>query len=287
MVDRRTYRYAVIGLSAGIGLFLIGVSVVLAVGQDVPKELWAFGTSLGGGLLGVLVPSPQATPGAKTVAESTTVQTIVGEAATKAAAEVAAAQAGGAHQAAHGQPAAQPDEVTEEAKQAAADVNSTKNLVRAQQATSAQPGLGAASAVLGSQHAQRALALETQAGEAGRTAIEKDGLLAQARVYKAAATAAGADATAKAAESAAATTPKGQASGRDYLSKLGPPTLVLLVTLSLGTLLVAGIIAPAHIYQQPAIDEGNGLLALAAAAAGALVGVLAPSPTQKKPANPG
>jgi hypothetical protein len=282
MVDRRTYRYAIIGLSAGIGLFLVGVSVVLAVGHEVPKELWAFGTSLGGGLLGVLVPSPQATPGAKTVAESTTVQSVVGEAARKAASEVATEQAHAAPQPAPGQAAQPPDAVTAQANAAAADVNSEENLRRAQKAASTSPGLGA-SAVLGALHTQKANSLTTEAQQAGHTPVEQAGLLAQARVYQAAATAASENSTVEAAKSAAAATPKGQASWSDYLTKLGPPTLVLILTLGLGTLLVVGVIAPAHAYQEQAIKEGNGLLALATAAAGALVGVLAPSPTQKKP----
>ena len=43
------------------------------------------------------------------------------------------------------------------------------------------------------------------------------------------------------------------------------------------------MIVPEHAYQAAAIKEGDGLIALATAAGGAIVGVLAPSPGQKKP----
>jgi len=279
MLDRTAYRYAIVGLAAAVGLFLIGVSVIAAVGHEVPKELWTVGTALGGGLLGVLIPSPQATPGSKAVAESTTVQNAAATAATKAAEDLAKQAP-----VANGENA---DEtiahVTKMANEAVSMVKAESNVELALAAASANPGVGAAGAVLAAKHDQTAKGLEAQAKQPNQTPAQQQALNAQAHVFRAAASAADDEETRKTSQKAAQTAPKGQASNKDYFTKLVPPALVFVAALGLGSLLTLGVIAPEHAYQAAAIKEGDGLIALATAAGGAIVGVLAPSPGQKKP----
>jgi hypothetical protein len=261
VLDQTAYRYAIVGLAAAVGLFLIGVSVIAAVGHEVPKELWTLGTALGGGLLGMFVPSPQATPGAKAVAESAVVQS--------AAASAAAAQA-------NREPAA----IQAQAQQAAAQVRGGKNLRNAISAASASSVAGAASVAVATAHDATALGLAEQAEAPGLSIAKRDALNAQANVYRAAAEAARDPKTQAAAHAAAQSAPKGQADNKDYFNKLGPPAFVFIAALTLGSLLTVGVIAPAEAYQSAAIHEGNGLIALATAAGGAIVGVLAPAPGQ-------
>jgi hypothetical protein len=278
MLDRTAYRYAMIGLAVALALFLIGVSVIAAVGHAVPKELWVVGTALGGGLLGVLVPSPQATPGSKPVAESTTVQNAASKAASDAAAEPPTQTPEGAEP-----DSGQAARVKQKAEEAVDDVRKPENLDLAIAAASPSPGAGAAAAALAAQHFGKAEALEQEAGATNQTPARQEELEAQAKVYNAAAEAAQSPQTLTAAKEAVQIAPKGKASKNDYLTKLLPPTLVFVVALILGTLMTVGVIAPEHVYEGAAISEGNELLALATAAGGAIVGVLAPSPGQKKP----
>ena len=114
--------------------------------------------------------------------------------------------------------------------------------------------------------------------------VKREEFDTQARVYRAAADAARDPQVQGAARAAAQSAPDGQANNKDYFTKLGPPVIVFLVALALGSLLTIGVIAPAVPYQAAAIHEGNGLIALATAAGGAIVGVLAPSPGQKQSA---
>ncbi|HEY3828932.1 MAG TPA: hypothetical protein VGL57_07025 [Solirubrobacteraceae bacterium] len=282
MLDRKSYRYAITGLAVALGIFLIGVSTIAALGHAVPKELWAVGTALGGGLLGVLVPPPQATPGSKPVAESSTVQN---------AASTAAAQALGGL-AAQPQPAKTSDaetaadasaRVQRKAEAAVEDINSPENLSLAIAAASVSPGAGAAGGTLAAQHSATAADLEAKAQTAAPA--ERDELQAQASVYGAAARAALAPGTLTAAKAAVQAAPKGNAQLRDYAGKLLPPLFVFVAALLLGTALTVGWIDPKQAYRAGAIKEGSELLALAIAAGGAIVGVLAPSPGQKTPSS--
>jgi hypothetical protein len=263
MLDRPAYRYAIIGLAGGVGVFLVGASVIAAVGHEVPKELWTFGSSLGGGLLGVLVPRPEATPGSKAVAESAIIQ--------GAAAQAASTQAGA--EAGEGRQAAQ--EAAEQVKQGG------KDLTNAIDAAAGAPVAGAAGGALAAAHDSTARELSARASLA--EGPEQENLQAQARVYRAAAAAASDPQSQQAAEAAAQSAPDGQVKIADYVAKLAPATFVFIVTLTVGTLLTVGFIAPEKVYQAAAIHLGNGLIAIATAAGGALVGVLAPSPAQTKP----
>ena len=227
-----------------MGLFLIGVSVIAAVGHEVPKELWTMGTALGGGLLGVLVPSPQATPGSKAVAEAAVVQS--------AAAHAADTQAN-----------REPPALQAQAKQAAAQVRGGTNLRDAIAAASATSVVGAASTTLAASHDATAQGLYVQAEAQGLSTAKQDAFNAQARVYRAAADAARDPEIQGAARAAAQSAPEGQADNKDYFTKLGPPVLVFVGALALGSLLTIGVIAPAGPYQAAAIHEGNGLIALA------------------------
>jgi hypothetical protein len=49
---------ALIAVGTGLVVFLAGVCVIVAVGKQVPSELWSTGSALSGGLLGILAPSP-------------------------------------------------------------------------------------------------------------------------------------------------------------------------------------------------------------------------------------
>ena len=125
--------------------------------------------------------------------------------------------------------------------------------------------------------------MTSQAVEAaGVAGGERDALQAQARVFRAAAEAAGAPQSRQAARAAGESAPAGGVKLSDYWAKLAPAAFVFIVALTLGTSLTVGLIAPEHAYQAGAIHLGNGLVALATAAGGALVGVLAPSPGQTK-----
>jgi hypothetical protein len=298
MQDRKTYRYAIVGIAAALAVFLIGASTIAAIGHEVPKELWTIGTALGGGLLGVLVPRPQASPGAKPIAESTTIQNAASQAASDAAAQPPA----------HATPreGETPEQavtrVQSKAAAALAQVNDVSNLKQAIDASTGSPGSGAAGVVLAIAHDKAAKDKEA-AAQASTDASQQDELNAEARVYAAAAAAAQSKDTLAEAKQAGEKAPKGYAVPWDYIGKLAPPLLVFVVALALGETFTGKMISFAEYkkavalagspeamkqyleglvrHQQALISEGNALLALATAAGGALVGVLAPSPGEK------
>lgn len=58
--DTGAYRIAVGAVGFALVVLLIGLCVIVAVGrgEEIPKELWTITSALGGGLLGLLAPSP-------------------------------------------------------------------------------------------------------------------------------------------------------------------------------------------------------------------------------------
>jgi hypothetical protein len=61
--DQIGYRIAVAAIGIALIVALAGLCVIVAVGEgtEVPKELWTTVSALGGGLLGLLAPSPTST----------------------------------------------------------------------------------------------------------------------------------------------------------------------------------------------------------------------------------
>jgi hypothetical protein len=300
MLDRKGYRYSLIGLAAAETVFLIAVGTIVAVGHEVPKELWTLGTALAGGLLGVLVPRPQATSDAKRAAESAVVHSAASQAASEAAEHLTASKAGtndGAVAAA----------VRKSAQGAVEAVQDDANLKGAIAAASPSPaGSGAAAAVLALQHGSMAKRKTKAAKASGLSLAEEQGLKAEAEVFKAAAAAATMPETMKAAKVAVKAAPAGGVKGGDYFAKLIPPLLVLGIALYLGTKFTdkapnlpeyegSKSLAGPHLeaakaylsavtsHYKAVVSEGNALLALAAASGGSIVGVLAPSPGEKSP----
>ncbi|MDX6601765.1 MAG: hypothetical protein QOF13_967 [Solirubrobacterales bacterium] len=59
--DKGAYRIAVGAIGCALIVVLAGLCVIVAVGikdTEIPKELWTIASALGGGLLGLLAPSP-------------------------------------------------------------------------------------------------------------------------------------------------------------------------------------------------------------------------------------
>lgn len=58
--DANAYRIAVGAVGFALVVVLAGLCVIVAVGKgaEIPKELWTIASALGGGLLGLLAPSP-------------------------------------------------------------------------------------------------------------------------------------------------------------------------------------------------------------------------------------
>lgn len=61
--DQIGYRIAVAAIGIALIVALAGLCVIVAVGKgaEIPKELWSAVSALGGGLLGLLAPSPTST----------------------------------------------------------------------------------------------------------------------------------------------------------------------------------------------------------------------------------
>lgn len=66
--DTGAYRIAVGAVGFALVVALAGLCVIVAVGQgtEIPKELWTITSALGGGLLGLLAPSPTPSSAAET-----------------------------------------------------------------------------------------------------------------------------------------------------------------------------------------------------------------------------
>jgi len=66
--DTGAYRIAVGTVGFALIVVLAGLCVIVAVGKgaEIPKELWTITSALGGGLLGLLAPSPTPSSAAET-----------------------------------------------------------------------------------------------------------------------------------------------------------------------------------------------------------------------------
>jgi len=66
--DPNAYRIAVSAIGFALVIVLAGLCVIVAVGKagEIPKELWTITSALGGGLLGLLAPSPTPSSAATT-----------------------------------------------------------------------------------------------------------------------------------------------------------------------------------------------------------------------------
>jgi hypothetical protein len=66
--DTGAYRIAVSAVGVALVVVLMGLCVIVAVGEGehIPKELWTITSALGGGLLGLLAPSPTPSSAGKT-----------------------------------------------------------------------------------------------------------------------------------------------------------------------------------------------------------------------------
>jgi hypothetical protein len=66
--DTGAYRIAVGAVGFALVVVLAGLCVIVAVGRggEIPKELWTITSALGGGLLGLLAPSPTPSSAAET-----------------------------------------------------------------------------------------------------------------------------------------------------------------------------------------------------------------------------
>lgn len=66
--DTGAYRIAVGAVGFALVVVLAGLCVIVAVGKgaEIPKELWTITSALGGGLLGLLAPSPTPSSAGKT-----------------------------------------------------------------------------------------------------------------------------------------------------------------------------------------------------------------------------
>lgn len=275
MNDKVGYRYAVVGLGVAEALFLIGVSVIVAVGHVVPSELWTIGAVLGGGLLGLLVPSPKGSGKAKAAASAA----VAHSAAANAARAAAAREDGDVQQAAA------------EAAQSVADRSVATRAIGSSRSnpTSAAvtlAGTHAAAAASLAQQAKDELArAQGRADEQANAAsdLKASKLQAKSRVYQAAAEAAGSPQTQRDALAAANAAPTGPPTFGAIVSKLIVPLIVFAAALGFGIVLTSGVwIHPSRGYMAEAVNTGNALLALAAATGGAFVGIFAPSPAEAK-----
>lgn len=82
--DQIGYRIAVATIGIALIVVLAGLCVIVAVGQggEIPQELWTTVSALGGGLLGLLAPSPTSSVPAKGEGEGVS-QMGLGEAAAR------------------------------------------------------------------------------------------------------------------------------------------------------------------------------------------------------------
>lgn len=66
--DTAAFRIAVGAVGLALVVVLAGLCVIVAVGRgdEIPKELWTITSALGGGLLGLLAPSPKPSSAAET-----------------------------------------------------------------------------------------------------------------------------------------------------------------------------------------------------------------------------
>jgi hypothetical protein len=259
---RTTYEVAVVGVAAGLVVFLAGVCVVLAAGKVVPFELWAVGGGLGGSLIGILVPPPGTRRGASLSGAG--VRAIVNEAALQRA--VSTAELSGAKQ-----------RELRVVMDAVREVREKMGVARtvAEVAESYSPQ-GTRAAVTAECVARVHRAAANVAAAAARPP-GADQLL-QLRVWVLEAAAQGAE---------GAATDIGPEPTSGWLArfpmpeaKLAIPLAIFVVSLVCGLVLVTGIVVHPHkAYVYTAKHAGYGLLTLTSATAGAVVGLFVPAPS--------
>ena len=59
---RTSYSLAVLMVGIALVILFAGASVILALNHQVPQEFWAAASALSGALVGILIPTPRATP---------------------------------------------------------------------------------------------------------------------------------------------------------------------------------------------------------------------------------
>jgi hypothetical protein len=274
----------VIGLAGGLVVFMIGVSVVLAVGQTPPTAMWAAGSAISGALIGLLAPSPAAVDQAGVAAGTATQQTV------RAAAESAKDAATKAPQTARGA-----------ADEAVRDVDMLSSVAQAKALASSR-GLSAEDAArvgattvmelqrAATTQAQTDLAQEREALDLQKTKGDPTALSnAEARVTRA-------EAKARVHEAALVETQKsqdvmvdsGKKAAADAVAAAGPNwTLIFLLVFFLLALTLAVILASGAIIPPPAFGDSllqqltTAVVALASAAGTAIIGILSPNPGQQ------
>jgi hypothetical protein len=65
-----TTNLVVVSLGVALGVFFAGVTAAVAAGQTPPDAMWAAGSAVSGGLIGLLVPSPRTKKGHEAAAKA-------------------------------------------------------------------------------------------------------------------------------------------------------------------------------------------------------------------------
>lgn len=299
--DRDSYSLAILSVGAALVVLFAGAAVIAAVGHQVPKELWAAASALSGALVGILVPSP------KTKADAAGSVPVAAAAVTHSAAVTAARVAAGDY--------ANADPAVRRAADSAADAVDSAGSQVAKAAISASVSQELATGVVGAainvhqadlDKANKALdaaQANVAAGGAGgmmgggqaaaqRAAAQRAAAQARVDVTQAAVDAANA-ARERAEEVARTSATIGSVSIIRESMKVILPLFVFLVALGFGLAIAGGAIHPAGCALTsssgntvPACDSSliqtsNELIALAAAAGGALIGLFANAPAPK------
>lgn len=296
--DKDSYSLAIMSVGAALVVLFAGAAVIAAVGHQVPKELWGAASTLSGALVGILVPSP------KTKADAAGSAPVAAAAITHAAAVTAARGRAAHYRQEHASPAVQ------QAADAAADAVENLGGKVAKAAIGASVSRLAAAGVVDAAIKVQATDLEktrqglvsaqaaVQAAGAGggaaaaQAATGQDAAQARVEVHQAAVDGAN-DARQQAADVARTSATISSVSIIRESLKVVLPLFVFLVALGFGLAIAGGAIHPAGCpltnatgNTVPACDTSliqtsNELIALAAAAGGALVGLFANAPAPK------
>jgi hypothetical protein len=89
MESRTSYSLAVVAVGTALVALFAGACVIVAVGHEVPQQLWAAGSALSGALVGILIPTPGHAPSSSDYAADAA--SVTHAAATSAARDAAAA----------------------------------------------------------------------------------------------------------------------------------------------------------------------------------------------------
>ena len=295
--DRSAYALAIVGVGAALVVLIVGASTIAALGHAVPKELWAIGGALSGALVGILVPAPspasrEASPSA---AAYGTHNAAVGAARRKVEEiERSSGATGREAKAANGALLK-----IEECRGQLKGVKKRGLATLATYLSETGQAHDAAAAAVGLQQSALTEAKQAAAADAAKGASPDKGLAAAVTVHEAAH------------EAASKAAPTASQRGAGWLggvktifteAKILVPLILFAVALTLGVLLGLGVIQTAvcphnasdfkgnypllkgleengcSYYATTTKQAANALIALAAAAGGALLGVFAPSP---------